>query len=89
MWGRAKSWWGEEIHLLVQKKAAYKKSLNSRLDEDKKVFRELCKTVKDAVKEAKQRAWDSFGNELQEDFYSNSKVFWRKLKGSRKVREWF
>ena len=63
--GRGKSWWGEEIHHLVQKKkAAYKKWLNSRLDEDKKVFRELCKTVKDAVKEAKQRAWDSFANEL-------------------------
>ena len=85
MWGRGKSWWGEEIHLLVQKKkAAYKKWLNSRLDGDNKVFRELCKTVKDAVKEAKQRSWDSFGNELQEDFYNNNRVFRKKVKGEKK-----
>jgi hypothetical protein len=83
--GRGKSWWGEEIQLLVQKKkAAYKKWVTSRLDEHKKVFREICKTVKDAVKEAKQRAWESFGNELQQDFYNNSRVFWKKVKGEKK-----
>ena len=75
---------GEEIHLLVQKKAAYKKWLNWRLDEGTKIIRKLCKTIKDAVKEAKQKAWDSFGNELQEDFHNNSKVFWRKAKGEKK-----
>ena len=40
--------------------------------------------VKDAVKEAKQRSWDSFGNELQEDFYNNSRIFWKKVKGEKK-----
>ena len=79
--GRGKSWWGEEIQLLVlKKKAAYKKWVTSRLDEHKKVFREICKTVK----EAKQRAWESFGNELQQDFYNNSRVFWKKVKGEKK-----
>jgi hypothetical protein len=83
--GRGKSWWGEEIQLLVQKKKmAYKKWLNSRLEEDKKVLRELCIVVKEAVKEAKQKAWESFGNELQQDFYNNSKVFWKKVKGEKK-----
>ena len=48
-------------------------------------FRELCKSVKDSMKEAKQKALDSFGNELQEDFYNNSRVFWRKVKGEKKV----
>ena len=80
--GRGKSWWGEEISLLVQrKKAAYKKWLNSRHEKDKKAFRELCKIVKEAVKEAKQAAWELFGTELQQDFYNNSRRFWKKVKG--------
>jgi hypothetical protein len=82
--GKGKSWWGEEIQQLVQEKKAYKKWLNSRMVEDKKFFRELCGKVKVAVKEAKQKAWDSFGNELQEDFYNNSRVFWKKVKGEKK-----
>ena len=55
--GKGKSWWGEEIsHLVQRKKAAYKKWLNSKNEDDSKAFREVCKSVKEAVKEAKQRA---------------------------------
>ncbi len=41
--------------MLVQvKKAAFKKWLNSRKDEDKKEYREICKQVK--IEEAKQKS---------------------------------
>jgi hypothetical protein len=83
--GRGKSWWGEEIKLLIlQKKAAFKKWLCSREVEDRNTFWKICKDVKMAVKEAKQRAWDTFGKELQADFYNNSKFFWKKVKGEQK-----
>ena len=82
--GKGKSWWGEEIsHLVQRKKAAYKKWLNSKNEDDRKAFREVCKSVKEAVKEAKQRAWETFGKEIQEDFYNNSRLFWKKVKGEQ------
>ena len=55
--GRGKSWWGEEISLLVQKKkAARNKYLRSKKKEDWTAFREMCKIVKKVVKGAKETA---------------------------------
>ncbi len=45
------------VDMLV-KKAAYKKWLNSRREEDKKEYREICKQVKIEVEEAKQKAFN-------------------------------
>ena len=47
----------------------------------KKVFRDLCKTVKEVMEMAKQKAWETFGSELQKDFYNNSRFFWKRVKG--------
>ena len=81
---RGQSWWGDELHKLVQsKKKAYKKWLCSRSLVDKKDFRDICSKVKSAVKVAKEKEWDRFGKELQDSFYNNSKVFWKKVKGAR------
>jgi len=86
--GMGKRWWGEELDMLVQvKKAAYKKWLNSRKDEDKKEYREICKQVKVEVEEAKQKAWERFGKKAQEAFYNNNKVFWKMIKGEAKSQQ--
>jgi hypothetical protein len=78
---RGKRWWNKEIEQLVKlKKEAYRQWLHSRAESDKKVFRELCTRVKRTVEEAKMRAWEEFGKELQTDFWNNSQMFWRKIR---------
>jgi len=83
--GRGKKWWNEDIAKLVQlKKVAYRKWLGSRKPEDRKEFRDMCTKVKAAVKEGKGRAWEEFGEALQNDFYGNSRMFWKKVTGGRR-----
>jgi exonuclease III len=86
--GRGRSWWGEEIARLVEeKKKAYRVWLANRLPNAKEEYRQKCKEVKEAVRTAKWREWESLGHRMEKDFYGNSKRFWREVKGREKKKK--
>ena len=77
-------WWNEEVKIAVaEKKLAWKLYQKTKKDEDKQKYIQKRNNSKDTVKQAKQKTWEKFGENIETNSRNNKKDFWRTIKGLR------
>uniref|UniRef100_A0A1Y1M3Z3 Reverse transcriptase domain-containing protein n=1 Tax=Photinus pyralis TaxID=7054 RepID=A0A1Y1M3Z3_PHOPY len=78
-------WWSEELkNEIKNKKLRWKEYLGSREKEKFNTYKQQRNKVKQMVKEAKQKAWEEFGETMERDAVGNQKLFYKVLKTIRK-----
>jgi hypothetical protein len=81
-------WWNADIKKAVlEKRKLYLIWLQDKTDEKKGAYRACRQAVKALVKEAKDRAWKKFGEELEEAGQGRGKKFWSTIKDIRRGGE--
>ena len=78
---KATTWWSEEVRAVIKsKKNLYKKALNAKTTEAWEEYKKANKEAKKVVREAKERDWIRWGEQLQRNFVENKRAFWKKVK---------
>jgi len=78
-------WWTPEVRASVAaKKVAFLAWLGSGSPDLRERYRTLRKEAAKAVAEAKVRAWESFGEEMEADYRTANKVFWQTIRRIRR-----
>ena len=78
-------WWNDDIKQIVKKKKEiYKLYLRTKSQEDREKYVEARNEVKQAVRSAKQKSWEEFGQEIEDQHKNNNKKFWTTVKNIRK-----
>ena len=74
--GRKKTeWWNYEIRVAVkEKRVRWIRWLQNRSEENLELYREQKQVVKALIKEAKERGWVKFGQELEEAGQQRNKI---------------
>ncbi|XP_039291249.1 uncharacterized protein LOC120352957 [Nilaparvata lugens] len=83
-------WWNDHVKELVKKKKdAWRKYLASGSEEDRAIYIQYRRQVKKEVREAKAKTWEEFGQNLEEKYNKDNKIFWKMVKGlrGRRVKE--
>ncbi|KAJ3654264.1 hypothetical protein Zmor_013462 [Zophobas morio] len=82
---RRTAWWSEEIQNQIKmKKKRWKEYLTKRTEEKYNKYKQQRNIVKNMVKEAKNKAWQEFGEKLETNSKTNQKLFYKVLKTPRK-----
>ena len=81
-------WWNQEVkEAILAKKAAYKAWISNKSSANLRMqYTSARTTAATKVKESKERAWEEFGQKLDNDYRTANKVFWqtiRRLRGKR------
>ena len=66
------------------KKAAWKKYQNSKIEQDRQEYINKRNNSRDTLREAKQKSWEEFGQDVENNFRNNKKNFWNTVKGLRR-----
>ena len=81
-------WWCEEVGVAVKgKKQAFEMWLQRKDEASYEAYKEKRRLVKRAVRNAKVRADERWGNKLTENFQGNKKMFWKEVKRVRKGKD--
>jgi len=81
-------WWTPEVRDAVKlKKEAYRTLLAGRTPEAADVYRQAKRNAALAVAEAKTRAWEEFGEAMENDFRTASKRFWTTIRRLRRGKQ--
>ena len=79
------AWWSEDVRSVVgKKKAAYRKWIHHQTPENWAKYTEQRDNTKNVVAEAKKKAWEEFGLQLETDYHTANKVFWQTIRRLRK-----
>jgi hypothetical protein len=83
-------WWRPEVRDAVKlKKESYLALLACRTPEAAERYRQAKRAAARAVAEAKTRVWEEFGETMEEDYRSASKVFWQTIRRLRRGKQCF
>ena len=66
--------------MVKSKKDLYRKVLNEKTDVAWERYKEANKKARRVVREAKERDWIRWGEQLQRNFLENKRAFWKKVK---------
>ena len=79
--------WSDKVkEVMKRKKDLYKKALSEKTVGAWEEYKRANKEAKRVVKEAKEEELVRCGTDLQNDFLSNRRKFWKKVKGRRTNR---
>ena len=74
-------WWSQEVQEAVRaKKEAYLAWFRVKSPELRLRYTEARKAAAETVKEAKEKAWESFGERLDSSYATANKVFWQTIR---------
>ena len=80
-------WWTPTVREAVRsKKEAFRAMLGSTSPEARERYRQAKRTAAKAVAEAKARAWEEFGEAMEKDHRTASKLFWQTIRRLRRGR---
>ncbi|XP_055362025.1 uncharacterized protein LOC129603656 [Betta splendens] len=83
-------WWTPEVRDAIKlKKESYQVWLTCRTPEAADGYRQAKRAAACAVAEAKTRAWEEFGEAMEEDYRSASKRFWQTVRRLRRGKQFF
>ena len=82
------AWWNNDIKEEIrQKKQKWKKYLGNRTEENYNDYKRQRTKVKDIIVEAKKKSWEDFGKNIENNYKSNRKLFYRITKTLRQGKE--
>ena len=78
-------WWTPVVReAILLKKEAFRDMLSRRTPETVAVYQQTRRAATSAVKEAKQRVWEEFGEAMEKDFWSAPRCFWKTVRHLRR-----
>ncbi|CAF3219623.1 unnamed protein product [Rotaria sp. Silwood2] len=79
------AWWNEEVRKAIsEKKTAYYQWIQRQTPENWQNYRQLQDNAKKLVAEAKEKSWEDFGHQLEDNHYAANKLFWQTIRRLRK-----
>ena len=79
------AWWNQNIRSEISvKKQIWKNYLRDKNTDTYRKYKEQRKKVKQLVLDAKRQSWEEFGNNIEQNYKNNQKLFYKVIKNAKK-----